>query len=389
MDTKPVESKFRLPTWRLTRNHLYVLLMGALMLPVVVVACFAAEVRGVFFVALLASLFSGGGVWYVLRLWEMKMQRSVTKLVERRLSQNPQLQEEKIASLENELDQMRRGYEHQIDLMQSSVAKSKDEVHYLNLEMDKKLEEMRLAYLEFEDLRKEYSRLEEEYAQVKKEGLNQVAKKESLMAEYQRTISEQRSIIEKKQTYIAKLEAKVQDLMYEIRSLLHLEQMPPHSPSSVADHYEASAQPAPFDYSLQLQKYVEKAENQTGMGHLGGRFLDHSDSYAVDRRRWFEELREEVGAVVFVISLTEKKFLFVNPHVKEVLGWAPEKLMKEFRRLVVEGYAEWKAAISGIEGECETKLAIECKAGEHKRFTCRMAKVSQGPFTNHVVGILF
>ena len=88
--------------------------------------------------------------------------------------------------------------------------------------MDKKLEQMRLAYLEFEDLRQEYRCLEERLNNPNLRGKRNWDK-ESLISEYQRTIAEQRAILEKKQRHIAQLEAKVRDQLFEIRSLLQLE----------------------------------------------------------------------------------------------------------------------------------------------------------------------
>jgi len=397
VERQNLEAESRKSSLTLSRTHFYLFVLGCLLLPVIVVTCYAAEVRGVFFVALLSLLLSGGVALFLLRMWEQKMQRSVSKLVNLRLAQaNVPTSTDAISRLQGELEEARRGYEHQIDLLQSSVAKSKDEVHQLNLEMDKKLEEMRLAYLEFEDLRKEYHRLVEDYERARVENNSQVKHKESLNNEYQRTIAEQRMIIEKKQRYIAKLEGKVRDLMYEIRSLLQLEELPVDTPQLTIDHYlsPSNSTNTPYDLSMQLQCFIEKAENQTGMDHLGGespRFLDLSDSYAVDRRRLFDSFRDETVGVVFILSITEKKFLFVNQHVKELLGWGPEKFMKEFPRLVTDGYPEWKKALSRMSGsqECQTQMVLQCKSGEQKEFTCIMGLISKGPFTKHIIGILF
>ncbi|MCC5831625.1 MAG: hypothetical protein JJU12_01085 [Chlamydiales bacterium] len=375
----------------LSRNHFYLFLFGCLILPTLAVTCYAAEIRGIFFVALLSLTLSLCGAWYLLKVWELKMQRSVSKIVNLRLArtQIPPVIDETFA-LRAELAEARRGYEHQIDLLQSSVAKSKEEVRRLNLDMDKKIEEMRIAYLEFEDLRKEYHRLEEDYTKSLEEKQKEVKHKESLNNEYQRTISEQRMILEKKQRYITKLEGKVHDLMYEIRSLLQLEEPSDPPPAYLPPSHSSVT---PYDLSLQLQRFIEKAEEQMGMDHLGGkspRFLDPSGSYAVDRRRLFDSLRDETVGIVFVLSISENKFLFVNQHVKALLGWSPEKFMKEFPRLVVSGYQEWKEGLKNIgpARECQTRIEIQGKTGERREFSCVMGVVSRGPFINHIMGIL-
>lgn len=291
-----------------------------------------------------------------------------------------------VERLEKELAEVKRSYEHQIDLLHSSMGKSKQEVHQLNLEMDRKLEEMRAAYLEFEDLRVEYGRLKEEHFNLLKEATEELSKKDSLINEYQRTISEQRMIIEKKQRYIAKLEGKVRDLMYEIRSLLQLEEPPRHLEEDLP------TQPL-YDLSFQLHQLIEKAESLTGMDHLSvgksPRFLS-SESYAIDQRPLFDRFGDEASGIIFIYSSVDERFLFVNNHVKTVLGWSPEKFGKEFHRLVLSGFAEWKSALSKLPlaRESELPLVIEDRMGKQRTFHCSMGMISKGPFGNHVIGLL-
>lgn len=402
----------------LTRKTIYLSLLTCLLVPVLVVASFGAMmgVRGIFVIGFLASILGGGGGWFLLQLWERKMQRSVSQLVQARMERLHDIPadlplsqvhryEIEIQRLADELEKTRIGYEHQISLMQSSVAKSKEEVQQLHFDMDKKLEEMRLAYLEFEDLRQEYRRLEEEARHVQIEGQKTLEHRESLINEYQRTVAEQRMIIEKKQRYIANLEAKVRDQMYEIRSLLQLEapikqgpieerlDLPEQETYSPMTH----APQTPYDFSIQLHRYIEKAEHLTGVDHLGylggksPRFLDFSlDGYAVDKRRLFDSFKDETGGVVFIYSLAEKKFLFVNPAVKGLTGWSQEKFMKEFPRLVVRGYPEWEEALGKIKfiKECSLRLSILNRSNQPRPVDCYMGLIVKGPFGQHVIGIL-
>ncbi|MEZ5315211.1 MAG: hypothetical protein R3E91_03245 [Chlamydiales bacterium] len=389
-----LERELRKPFLLLSRTHFYLFLFGCFSLPVVVLAFYTANVHGVFFVAFVSLLIFGFGEWYLLRMWEIKMQSSVSKIIKMRLNrtQLSSISEENHL-LKIELAEGRRGYEHQIDLLQSSVAKSKEEVHQLNLEMDRKLEEMRVAYLEFEDLRKDYHRLEEDTAYGLQEKKKEIEHQKSLNSEYQRTISEQRMIIEKKQRYIGKLEEKIRDLMYEIRSLLQLEETTKDSPPLDAKiSLPSPSSINPYDLSLHLQYYIQKTEEEMGMSHLGGkssRFLDSSDSYVIDRRRLFDSFRDETVGIIFVLSLTEKKFLFVNKHVKTVLGWNPEKFMKDFSHLVISGYRDWKRVVENITtmDESQTRIVIAEKSGKSKELTSVMGIVKKGPFRNHIIGI--
>lgn len=381
----------------LTRKSLYFSLVLCLVVPLLIVIGYGVWL-GIPFV-----LMGGMGGWFVLRLWEKKMQSSVSQLVREKLEHLPPAE-----TCVGELEKIKIGYEHQINLLHSSVAKSKDEVLQLNLEMERKREEMRLAYLEFEDFRKEYSRLEEEASHVHGEAQNALKHKDSLLSEYQKTIGEQRMILEKKQRYISKLEGKVRDLMYEIRSLLQLENTPGgfgeiggldiNDQEMIDSFLLPSTSPSkPYDLSVQLHKYIEKAENLTGMDHLGyvggksPRFLDLTlECYAVDRRRLFDTFKDENAGIVFIHSPMEGKFLFVNHIVKSLIGWSPEKFMKEFPRLLNKHYHEWQEAIGKIKTvkECSIRVALLNKEHQPKPFECYLGMISKGPFTNHVIGIL-
>ncbi|MFN0065945.1 MAG: hypothetical protein ACKVOH_06895 [Chlamydiales bacterium] len=401
---------------RFSRNQFYLVLLCCFLFPGFMSIGFASslleggDVRAFFLVVVLSSSLGGSGGWYYLRQWEKKMRSSVERLVQERcehLEVAPVHRERELEELRREnlylreqLEETRRGYEHQMDLLHSSVVKSKAQVNELNLEMDQKLEEMRQAYLEFEDLRKEYHRLEEEYRCYKQNERSKLGHKESLLGEYQRTISEQRGIIEKKQGYITKLEGKVHDLMYEIRSLLQLDEpvsqaIPPLDSSNqeeMQDYYLAT----PYDLDMHLGRYVEMAEKFTGADHLGyvngsePRFLDTtSNSYAIDLRRLFDSLRDEVTGIVFLFSLIENKILFTNNYVKTLLGWSPEKFVKEFPQLVEVGLSDWKEAIRALPEiqEKRVQLVLLHREGKGVELECEMKMIMRGPFAHHIMGM--
>ena len=145
----------------------------------------------------------------------------------------------------------------------------------------------------------------------------------------------------------------------------------------------------PYDFSIQLHRYIEKAEHLTGVDHLGylggksPRFLDLSiEGYAIDKRRLFDSFKDETGGVVFIYSLAEKKFLFVSPGVKELTGWSQEKFMKEFARLVVRGYPEWDEALGKFKAmkELALRMGILNRAGEAQTVDCYMGLIGKGDF---------
>lgn len=392
-----------------TRLHLYGGLAACLVGPLFVLAAYGTYLGiPLFDLALLLSLVGGCGGGYVLFLWEKRLQKTVAKLVRAKIN-GLQLPEKQAAieleELKKEKEALIQKYEHQIDLLQSSVAKSKEQVRNLYLEMDRKFEEMRAAYLEFEDLRKEYAHLREEYETYQNQMKEQLKHKELLLGEYQKTITEQRHILEKKQRYIGNLEGKVRDLMYEIRSLLQLEESASNlgavqvdfTEQSLSDYYlppvKAAAEPAPFDLSLLLQKYVEQAETLTGVEHFGrqggkgSRFMDLSSDNFIDRRRLFDLLKDETHVILFVYSKIEEKFLFVTPNVKNITGWVPEKFIKDPMKCMAKGSVDFQRGLRTTQ-EIQLDLSLIRREGKNLECDCLMALINQGPFAQHLIGIL-
>ncbi|MBS0624044.1 MAG: hypothetical protein JSS62_05415 [Verrucomicrobia bacterium] len=350
--------------------------------------CPVQERTGMILMTVLAGLLGGGFGGYVIRGWEQRMRKAVSALVEQKCGQMQRLPPDQVVFFEQQMEQMRLGYEHQIDLLQSSVVKSKEQVQELHLEMDKKLEKMRVAYLEFEDLHKDYHALQEEYARYQAEIQGQLKHKDSLLADYQHTITEQREVIEKKQNYIGKLEGKVRDLMYEIRSLLQLED----PVRDAKENYLPDSQKGkPYDFSMQLSRFLELAESFTGADHLGGRFLNSgAHRYAIDLRPLFDKLSQETSRIVFVYSPSEDRFVFVGELIRSRLGWGPEKIIKDFHQLVVKGYREWKEAIGQLEEGQQRVLPLQMrhKMGQEVAVDCYMGLVAKGPFARYIIGML-
>lgn len=371
---------------------------------------------------------------FLLKRWEERLRKTVAFLVQTKIetlkNEPPEIDpaillekekynthliqyEQDIEGLKKELKEMRTHYEHQADLLHTSIEKSKQTIKDLNLEISRQIDGLHQIHLQNEDLKKENSHLKEDIEEMRKEGHQQLHHKESMLAEYQHTISEQRMIIEKKQRYIAKLEGKVRDLMYEIRSLLQLEESnlssnfiensPINAPFEEKNGYFlplefSKTQGCTYDLSLHLQRYLEIAKNITGVDHLGyvngktPRFLDISfDSYALDLRRLFDLIREETAGIIFVWSPIERKMLFCNNYVKTLLGFSPEKFLKDFPLLVQRGLNELEEGflqLSKHPQERHLKLVIRNKSGKDHIFECVLGVVVSGPFASYIMGVL-
>ena len=357
----------------ISRGAIYLAIFSCLLLPLFFLASKADQ--ELFFLAFPYGCLGSAGIWFFLRLLEKNLQKSMEQLI---------LKNHQVRSLDDQ---------------DKEISRLNTEIFQLRGHADQKLEEMRLAYLEFEDLRKEYDALEEDAKREREESKKELQQKEALLKEYQKTIAEQRALLERRQNRIVRLESKVHDLMQELRNVLQLDTAASKkglnvNEEAILDSFlTASSVTNAFDLSVQLHTSIEKMEALTGVDHLGGkapRFLDLSlESYVVDKRRLFDSFKDE-SAIVFIYSLPENKFLFVSHFTKKALGINAEKFIKEFSHLVVEGYSEWEQAMAKTRSvkECSVKLSILNKAGSAIAFECRMGKIAKGPFAHHVLGIL-
>ncbi len=352
--------KIRFP---ITRNLVYVSLFLSLLCPTFFLLTYGYFVDfNKIYCAILPCALAGsaGGLW-IFRFWEKKMQASVTQIVREKI--------QKIA-------------------------------HNSHIESD--------FEKELELLRVEFSCFKEEACAEQGKLVQELKHKELLAQDYQRTIAEQRLIIEKKQQTIVSLEVKLQDLMNDLRGLLQIETrtnqrkevpLPLINEETLLDTFltPLPASRTVHDTSLQLKKYITKAENLTGVDHLGNiggkspRFLDLSlECYTIDRRRLFDCFKDETVAIIYIYSPLEKKFLFVNFAVKSLTGWSPEKFAQEFAHITIRGYQDWEEALSHMKQQKEwlSELTILNKAGHPRTFECLMGLLQKGPFTNHALGLL-
>lgn len=298
------------------------------------------------------------------------------------------------------------GFEHKMRLCVEHLVQKKcaqlvkeplnnKEFQILQLQIEKKQEEMRQAYLEFEDLRQEYHRLEEEYRLFKKEKADENSRREKVVGEYKTTIFEQRAVIEKKQVYITELENRVRDLMYEMRCLLQLEEpvstaLPPIdmlNREEVHDYYMGSRLPT-FDLDMELSRIVDLAEAFTGANHLGSRFLKSASSLSIDLRRLFDLLKDETSGILFFYSVSQKRMLFANNYVKILLGFSPDKFVNDFPSLVIAGLRILNEAFTKLQGSKRLSLVLATKSGEEKKVDCEIKLIQKGPFAGNIIGMI-
>lgn len=250
-----------------------------------------------------------------------------------------------------------------------------------------------------------------------------LSERDAQIEEYQQTIYEQRSLLEKKQHQISKLENKARDLTYEVKTLLQLGEMGAETASTTSGE-EKGAHPlidvfnrdedqevegllenlassadkqvlTPYDASVQLNRCIEIASNLAGANHLaseGSRFLDLSiDSYAIDLRRLLDRFRTENTSIILLYSKKERRLLFSNEQLKELVGWGVEKFCKDFFSLIQEGSKDWNQAVEELEPlqEKAVRLLMKTKAGENILVHCRLGLIPSGVFQDHVIAVLY
>lgn len=247
----------------------------------------------------------------------------------------------------------------------------------------------------------------------------QLQQEQAQQAEYQKTINDQRALLDAQQQQISALEIKEKELAYEIKTLVSLTNYdtpepikpspePPLAPALTL--YEPKKNP-PIDkfssitnsaqiksadmVSSQLDHFVDTAANISGVQQLHG-IPSHlydlpSDNYALELRRLCENLNMENRYIVFLHSPRENKILFVNDHVKSILGWSPDKFMQQFSDIIPKGNDELQNAASHLSANREAVCSMQAKSinNELFRLNCHLKVINSGTFRNHNICIMY
>lgn len=344
----------------------------------------------------------------------MKVKESSTLLLEKRLQEKENAQDlahekslelwrTKVERLNERLLESQKGYEQKLTSLQNYNGQAKMLVDQLHNEMDQNHEEQRRTQLKLEDLKKENRELLQELDFVRKEEEQKQLRRENILIEYQRTIHIQREVLENKQEKIEMLSQKIKDLSYELKMLLKLENsgqthLLEENPSGIQTLYSYYL-PQPEKHEVQkdqLEQYIEKIMHFQGAVHLNSRqgrsqkFFISSSSFEIDLRRLYDIFREETTGIIFFFSPEEKRFLFVNDYVKELLGHSPEKFVYHFSKIVEKGLDSFFSAIQALSTKktVQVRLMMLNHLREPKLFTCQMTSLFEGPFEGCVLGLI-
>lgn len=297
-------------------------------------------------------------------------------------------------------------YIQQIESLKQSVKEAEDH----NLELSKENEAFKDSLLKETQEKEEHSQIQEhlrqEFTNFKETALKEIDHNQGIVMEQQRTLAELRETLESKQQHITQLESKTRDLNYELKVLLQLtekpvapEPTPTYSQPKIAPQISEEKDIHIFDFAVRtqeeahvhLKRILDVAQRITGSSPFSSssRFKDLPlDNYALDIRRLLDSLKEITATTIFVFSLKENKLLFVNDHVKELLGMSAEKFLQTFQDSVHE---EWQEAIRQLafKNEAKVYLTFENSSGKDVSVDALVSPVPTGLFKNHLIGILY
>ena len=201
------------------------------------------------------------------------------------------------------------------------------------------------------------------------------------------------------------LATQVEELKGEIRRLLNLEPTPETFPPEVDQQEDLWVEGLPhssrrevanqYDAHSLLAQCLERAHSLTGVRQLAGtsqRFEELSmGDYAIDLRQLFEAFRGETGAVIAIYSPKEERLLFASNLIRGLLGWGPERFIRDFSWLVRKGAEAWREAVGalGLGEEGHLEMAFRSASDEEIPVSCTIGRIPQGAFRGLILAVLY
>ncbi|SCA64220.1 Uncharacterized protein SCG7086_CS_00030 [Chlamydiales bacterium SCGC AG-110-P3] len=385
---------------------------------------------GILSVGLVLSLFGSALLILLVHNWEVTLKSKLAAIVTRRVDESLHHQslqmpatgmvyeEEKITPLHPDPNG-----DHENSRLRQMLAEGQKQSDQLSEELRSTMHELRQFAQEKDTLAQQLEDLRGEYDRYTANSEDKLQQRDGSVSTFQRTLVEQRTELESKQHLIAKLENKVRDLSYEVKTLLQLGDMAstqtqvssaaPDNVHPVVDGFNQKAEifdvdtlyetnptssdrnvRSPYDASLQLEHCIELAQNLEGAAHLGvgsRRFGDLAvESRALDLRRLADKFRSEVSAPVLLFNPSDNHLMFASNQIQGIVGWSPEKLVKDFYQLLQDGRNEWDHAVSALsqQEQVQVRIVVKTKSGQDVMTYCHLGMIRSGIFTQHVVGVL-
>lgn len=259
------------------------------------------------------------------------------------------------------------------------------QIEMLAQDLNKQTEQFNKLYQEYQELKRAGENTKQEFMLFRDVTTQQLDRKESLLVECQNTIAEQRTLIQKKQQQILRLEGKIRDLNYDVKTLLELndieEDIVNFEPNM--DHLE-SEEIKINSPEFMLQRCIDKARKITGTSHFVGKETSF-DTNILDSRHLVDHFRDDPCALM-VYDRKNDRFLFANSSIKNLLGWSPDKVTKEFYELL-QNNKEWKRALDSLnsKNDVSAKLVIKNRDQEEMAVSCHLGIIPSGIFSGNVI----
>jgi|694.fasta_scaffold13162_14 hypothetical protein len=345
-----------------------------------------------------------------------------TFAIYRMMTRKHQPEQEEKKDLENQAEEIMTPaipenhiYQEQIDALQQKVQTAEESYRQLSILYDALREESQHVVKERDTLQHQADLFNQEFQLHKKNVLEQKEYQELLLGEHQHTIAELREALEKKQQHIEQLESKTRDMNYEIKTLLQLAEKPIMTkveppvkpvqtlkpPSGMISRWDIEetnvldfAVRTPEEAHVHLKRLIDLAQRITGTSLFNSspRFRELPlDNSALDLRSLFDRLKEINASTIIVYSLKEKKLLFVNEPIKDLLGIPPEKFIQSFQENLQSDFQEWHEAIRQLSFKSEAKVSLQLRSrtGQEIPIECLLGMVPTGIFRNYIVGLLY
>ncbi|CDZ79788.1 hypothetical protein BN1013_00286 [Candidatus Rubidus massiliensis] len=296
------------------------------------------------------------------------------------------------------------------DQNEQALLNVQEELKILQDLFDAKKQEIEVLTKDNVGLKKEKEMIAEQIKEHKKEIEAVLEEKEKKFQESILSINDLRATIEKKQNYINQLESKVRDLNYEIKTLLKLADLgikdleepkkesvqPTLINENIASGLPLNQQVKSWeDASIQLKRCMELAQKQSSSNQFyANNYLykeSSLDSFALDLRTLFDNLRNENNASILFFAPKENKVLFANPPLRKVLGLNHEKISQHFFDCLDPSLEKWNKAIAQLTLKNEVKTTFEFKTKHNDKIylNALVGVIPSGIFRNQVIIIFF
>ena len=290
------------------------------------------------------------------------------------------------------------GYKEKYDYEQQ-IERLVERMKLLVEELNEKNSSEEMLLKKIEQLKQICGHHETEYQYLNQDLQNQLEQNESLLSESRFTVKDQRRIIEKKQEEINVLNMQINDLKYEMENILKInnEDLSLFNEDEQEElvHLEPLREKPSHELTLseKLGRYIDMTKKMTDQSPFSNEKKGYRfpvGTLLIDQRRLFDRLENEESEIILVYSLEEKRLVFINNQIKGLLGWNPEKFIKDFPFLVQKGLHQWHEVIEELkEGDLgEVRLLLKTLQGQNVLMHCYLKKVPQGTFEGHLLGIL-